>query len=409
MMSFNRMILFISCALLSLGWAVTAHAKAYRLTGGGGQLQIGGGLPLPIQITNPTATGTVFPQLLIPANTGVPIIITGTVTKTMQQKLKIPVNALSKVPVQNTLGQFGQNPSLYAVATNLGFVWPATAATLSTGARTGAKTTTFTTALGNNIRYSNPLPSKFGGPARFALSAGPAAGRIPAVPVTLYGIAVPGPGNPACTHTALGGPNPACVAALAQALPTGLAAAGGPVNNAVTTPGGTSLALLSTALGAMTVPTGTKTWPTKTMQTMTNGPGPKPGIGIGKFGTNGTVSFFAFTGGVARGFTNMASSRGFPLTTGMLTISAPFALGAPEVFTITGMDNRTAGGAGTIQLVSGSLSQRTKSGPNANRGWVRLVLIPNSEVPALSTVSLAAMAGLMLLVAGYTMRRRLFA
>jgi hypothetical protein len=409
MKSFNRMILFISCALLSLGWAVTAHAKPYRLTGGGGQIQIGGGLPLPIQLTNPAFTGTNFPPLLVPAKTGAfPAIIEGTTAMAIQQKLVIPASALSKSPVQKTLGQFGQNPTLYAVATNLGFVWPNKAATLSTGARTGAKTTTFTTALGNSIRYSNPLASKFGGPAQFAISAGPPSGRMPAVPVTIFGIAVPtgGAGNPACTHTALtpvpfpGPGNPACVAGLGQALPTGIGAFGGPVGTAapfgvsVTTPGGTSLALVSTVIGTMTV----------------NGPGPLPGVGIGKFGANGDVTFFAFTpGGSKRGFTNMASSRGFPFTTGMLTISAPLAAGAPEIFTITGMDNRTAGGAGTIQLVSGSLSQRTKSGPNANRGWVRLVLAIDPSVPALSPVSLAAMAGLMLLVAGYTMRRRLFA
>jgi hypothetical protein len=103
----------------------------------------------------------------------------------------------------------------------------------------------------------------------------------------------------------------------------------------------------------------------------------------------------------------MASSRGYPWTTGMITISA-FAAGQFELFTITGMDNRTTMGAGTIQLVSGGVSQRTQSGPNANRGWIRLVLAPLPGVPALSTPALAVTAGLMLLVAGYTMRRRLF-
>ena len=69
-MSFHRFVLFISCLLLSLGWAATVHAKAYSLTGGGAQFQVGGGLPLPIQLTNPSATGTVFPTLLIPAKAG---------------------------------------------------------------------------------------------------------------------------------------------------------------------------------------------------------------------------------------------------------------------------------------------------------------------------------------------------
>jgi hypothetical protein len=85
------------------------------------------------------------------------------------------------------------------------------------------------------------------------------------------------------------------------------------------------------------------------------------------------------------------------------------ALGAPETFTLTGMDDRTTGGAGTIQLVSGGLSQRVSSGPNANRGRIRLELGPAIGVPALSPAALAATAGLMLLAAGYAMRRRLFA
>jgi hypothetical protein len=386
-MSFHRVMLFISCLLLSFVWATTVHAKAYSLTGGGGQFQVGGGLPLPIQLTNPTATGTVFPSLLIPAKMGQ--AISGTTAMALQRKLTIPTGVLSKPPAQLTLGQFGQNPTLYAVATNLGFVWPATAAVMSTGARTGAKTTTVTTSLGNNIRYSNPLASKFGGPAQFLLSPGPAACLYTAAPVTLYGIAVPGPGNPPCVHTALttgmGGPfpgpgNPACVAGMLQALPTGLAGPGGPLGAVITTPGGTPAAVLAG--------------------------GPIPGVGIGKFGPNGTVQVFAFTpAGTMAGGTNMATSVAGPFTTGMITLSAPLAAGAPEIFTITGKDSRTAAGAGTIQLVSGALSQRTTSGPNANRGWVRLVLAAAPELPTLSPSMTVVFAMLMLATFGFAVRR----
>ena len=61
-------------------------------------------------------------------------------------------------------------------------------------------------------------------------------------------------------------------------------------------------------------------------------------------------------------------------------------------------------------MVSGSLSTRLLTGDNANRGWVKLVLVPRhvAGVPALSPAGLAATAGLMLLVAGYAMRRKLF-
>jgi hypothetical protein len=370
-------MLFTFCLLLGFGWAVTAHSKAYSLTGGGGQVQVGGGLPLPIQITNPTVTGTVFPSLQIPVKAGAAIF--GTTAMASQKKLTIPASVLTKPGTQKTLGQFRQNPTLYAVGTNLRFVWPAAPAVLSTGARTGAKTTSFGTALGNNIRYSNPLASKFGGPAQFAISSGGPTGKYSAAPATIYAIAIPGPGNPPCTHTAIGGANPACVAGLAQALPTGIAAWGGPVGTIVTTPGGTPAA---TAAG-----------------------GPVPGVGIGKFGPNGTVSFFAFTPGSNPGFTNMATSVGYPFTTGMLTISAPGAAGAPEVFMFTGKDSRTAGGAGTIQLVSASLSQRTTSGPNANRGWVQLVLLASPDVPALSPAMSVVAAMVMLTTFGYAVRR----
>ncbi|MBW1843331.1 MAG: hypothetical protein JRE38_10540 [Deltaproteobacteria bacterium] len=386
-MSFHRFMLVISCLLLSFAWVTTVHAKAYSLTGGGGQFQVGGGLPLPIQLTNPTATGTVFPSLLIPVKTGQAIL--GTSAMASQRKLIIPAGVLSKAPAQLTLGQFGQNPKLYAVATNLGFAWPAANAVMSTGARTGAKTTTLTTALGNNIRYSNPLASKFGGPAQFLLSPGPGQGRYPQVPVTLYGIAVPGAGNPPCVHTALttgmGGPfpgpgSPACVAGLAQALPTGFAGPGGPLGAVITTPGGTSAAVIAG--------------------------GPVPGVGIGAFGANGTVQFFTFTpAGTMAGFTNKATSVAAPFTTGMITLSAPFADGAPEIFTITGKDSRTAGGAGTIQLVSGALSQRTTSGPNANRGWVRLVLAAAPDLPALSPSMSVVFAVFMLATFGFAVRR----
>ena len=110
------------------------------------------------------------------------------------------------------------------------------------------------------------------------------------------------------------------------------------------------------------------------------------------------------------GPTNKASSTGYPWTTARITIQATQTgdLGK-ESFTISGADSRTAGGAGTIQLVAGSLSLRDLSGTNANRAWLRLILEPNPQVPSMSALGLAATAGLMLLTAGYAMRRRIFA
>ena len=93
----------------------------------------------------------------------------------------------------------------------------------------------------------------------------------------------------------------------------------------------------------------------------------------------------------------------------MLTIKATQATGGSESWMITGKDLRTASGQGVIQMVSGSLSLRSTTKDNANRGWIRLELVTLPGVPTMSPVGLAATAVLMLLADCYTMRRRLFA
>jgi len=385
----KRNLLSVASVILALGLASASQAATYSLqNGSGAQLHIGGGLALPVQ-TPATVMGAAFPPLLIPVKAGIQTVM-GTDMLGINRKITVPIGVLSRPAVQKTVGVFTSNPNLYAVATQLKYTWPTAPAVFSVAGRPGAATTVLAgTAAGNTIRYSpRVIGKRFGGAGRFAISPGAPDVGINASPVTIYAIAVKGPGNPPCTFPAfvgLGIPpfpgpgNAACVAAIIQAKPTGMAAIGGPVG-----------AVFASAV-----------------------PGLAPGIGGGVFGPGvqnptgppGTVSAFAF--GTMPGPGNTAMSQGFPWTTGMLTVSASLAAGGGEVFILSGADNRTQLGGGTIQMVSGALSTRAASGPNANRGWLRLKLSNTSEVPAMSdSLRLATIGILMLIGAGFVMRRR---
>jgi len=391
-MSLKRLFLCAVSVTLAIGWAGTVQAATYSLrAGSAAQLHIGGGLALPIQ---PAATigvtGQNFPPLLIPKRVGV-VTVMGTTGMATNQAITVPAGILSRQGIQKTVGVFTSNPTLYAVATNLDYTWPTAPAVFSAAGRTGAATVVFPgAAAGNSIRYSNRfLGKRFGGPGRFAISPGVPGGGLNPGPVTVYAIAIPtaGAGFPPCVHTALTPVpfpvpgNPACVGALVAAFPTGKAAIGAAVGVTATTPGGPHIA---------------------------------PNVGIGAFGPGllkplgppGTVSFFMLIPMTAS-VSNAASSDGFPWTTAMLTISAMSAMGGAEKFIISGDDNRTALGAGTLQMVSGALSTRPLSGTNANRGWVKLILADPNAVPALSDPLRLGMIGLLTLIgAGYAMRKR---
>ena len=162
--------------------------------GGGAQSHIGNGLAIPIQqaAINSVTTGTMFPMTLgVPVN-GVPIV-TGTVVKPLmtagtkmayQRKLNVPAGAIRKTAAKKTVGVKFSNPTVFAVATNLNFSWPAAPAVLSTGAAPPATRSGF----GGTLTYSNALGTRFGGPAAFAISSGdPVAGDLfPVAPVTVF-------------------------------------------------------------------------------------------------------------------------------------------------------------------------------------------------------------------------------
>jgi hypothetical protein len=300
------------------------------------------------------------PPLLIPRAPGV---INVTVTTAAPapgtgRSLMVPAGALKKEAGQLTKGVFGQNAALYAVGTNIAYTWPTANVTFNTTKRTGTLNQMYSAPgqPGNTIQYSNVKGRKFGGPAVFSLQPGPAAGHLPG-PVTIYFKVGP---DPAC-----GG----CGAILLPAYPGTKAAIGGVAQNNVNTAG---------------LPLVNLSW-------------------VGSFLANGTPGVGATQAGAPAN--NPAVSYGYPWTTGKITV---IATGGGEAFVLSGTDQRTPSGQGVVQMVSGALSNRTLSNENANRGWVRIEVgkIP-SDTPALSPVAQLGAAGLLILAAGYVVRRRI--
>jgi len=405
-MPIKRLAVWIAALLLLSPGLATANRK-FSVTGGGAQNHIGNGLALPIQAAVPNfpATPTMFPTLLIPVAPGPAPVLTGTISKPLltamatpsgpvtksgyQRALNIPTGVLAKSGA--ALVQIGvkfSNPTVFAVATNLVYNWPAAPAVFSNGAAVATTTVASGFGGGGTLTYSNALGARFGGPAAFAIAAGPPLGLFPASPVTVY--AKINTITPPCTFPMTNGMGAGCVAGILLAAPTGVGANGGVSTMTVMTPGVVIPGANIAAVKLGTAPLGT--------------------LLPGTFHTAGTamipLPFLAAMGAIP---TNMAASQGAPWTTGQVVISQPMAAGMAEVFTLEGKDSRTQSGAGTIQLVSGSVSSRAASGFNANRSWLRLTLTGIPPVPSMSPVGLTAMVALMLLGFGYAMRRRIFA
>jgi hypothetical protein len=381
-------ITFVVVVGLCLVGTAQVQAKQYSLaSGSGAQLHIGNGLALPVQTAVPALPGgNAFPPLGIPAVPGA--VVSGTVANSSNQQLTIPANVLSRPATQGTVGVFFSNNKLYAVGSSLNFQWPAAAIVLNAtnAARSAGQVLKQfgPTSGGNAIKYKERVPGKrFGGAGQFVLSPGAnsATSGVLNAAVTVYGLFPAAPTPPPCTHTALTpvpfpGPGAAgCLAGMLAAAPTGVAAAGGAWANTVATLG--LAANIKAGVGKF-------------------GPGIlKPG------GPLGTVSVWANAGAGAGTAINAASSTGFPFTTAIVSITAAAASPA-EQFIISGNDTRTAGGQGTIQMVAGAVSNRSISGPNANRAWLRLNLVEPTNTPAMSPpVRLVTVALIALLAVGY--------
>ena len=312
----------------------------YSITGGGGQTQIGDGLLLPIQPATvsgaPVGTGTLFPPLLIPPNPAKLVKQTGANPK----KMTVPPGAFRRKASPQILGVVVFNPTVFQVKTNIEFSGPGPAfgsAFFGAGGRTGAHTSVIMgiPAGSAQVRYSGSV-AQFGGPSRTKI--------VPAtvIQVWAHAEAITAP----CKHPLFGGStananDTGCIAVMVEAHPMTLGVAGAPIAApAETTPGGV---VMTKGVRVVSVPT-----------------------------SMGLVGMSAVAGMTAP-ISNMATTEGFPFTTGMITISQPAAKGSPEVFKLTGMDGRVAG-IGTISLVTGGLSNRVATGPNANRSWARYTL-----------------------------------
>jgi hypothetical protein len=346
---------------------VTASASSaqnyYSVTGGGGQTQIGDGLPLPIQVNRtlmggPIGTGTMLPPLLIPVNPDpAKAIIKQTGAAPAQMKLQPGV--LRRVPGSpKVIGLAANNPKVLQVKTRISFSGPANVKGTMTFKKDGVRTKalSFAGAPAGAVAFYSGSINRFGGPSQMRVAV-----------LSEIGVWLNVAAMLPCKHPAFGGANGSCVAPLVPVYPASLAAAGGAMTMAgkvtagvtVTTPGGPPAK--SPGVVALSIPNST--------------------------GLIAKSANLKNTGSL----TNMATSVGFPWTTGKVVLSQPSALAAFEKFTVTGKDSRSAMGVGTISLVSGALSNRKLSGPNANKSWARYTL-PEPGVALGAAAALAALA-----------------
>jgi hypothetical protein len=263
------------------------------------------------------------------------------------------------------VGLFNANPAVFSVGTKIPITFPSVAATFAAGGRSGAATATYCPGA--------PFP---GG--------------------TL--------GSPGClgpNTTASGGPTnyPGIFTYTKTAAQFGGAAAGA-IRDGATADVAFNVAELTALPCTMCVfgqqivavntrfPTG-NTWAFTQMRT---GISNTPGIFIGSVNTSGVVTNVIGPTPAGDAFPGQDStSTGGPWTTGKVSVSAP-GLVPPEVFTITGSDQRTPSGEGFISMVAGSIANRSLSNHGGNRGWMTL------EVPE-PGLGLGLMTGLGMLTA----------
>jgi hypothetical protein len=369
-MSLKAFYLRTVCVLVVLAWVGAVEAaqtprNGYSITGNA-RAQIGNGLPIPIGFTPaPNGRIVVEPGAIVFQTTG---------ADPKNQTASPGVIVVAHPGTTALLPVFANNTMVFQVKTMIPIFGPTTPGFVGTP-RTGPSTVTWcpgrplptasfnpgcaspvnplypTTGL---LRYTKTLNQIGGSGGQTALGS--------PNNIASADVAIRVGGTPPCTVTAGGAGTNRCTLAFALATPNTMALGG--------------------YFGAF-----------NTTQGMFN-----PGSAFFA-GVNGAGIITALGLAVGSGIANPAVSYGGPGTTGKMTHSARSTVqGGTEKFTRTGSDMRV-NGVGTFSSVSGGVSTRFLTGPNANRGWL------NYTIPE-PTVAAGAVAALAMLFGCHTVVRR---
>lgn len=354
---------------------VSAQAETYSLDANM-RLQIGDGLPIPIQISLAPPEGSIDEVL------GATVEQTGV---TDPLAIMIPAGALNYADAGRNIPVFNSNGELFQVHMNIDVSFPFVAATLEAGGRVGAQNVSWCPGDGP----VTGVPSTWD-PGCLDPSEGIAGGGFAGI-LKYNG-----------TLSQFGGATSSNTTGIANIALVDGGITPGVCNNGS---GNGTACIVQFALATPVANTGVNTW-----GATANDPGVAPANGrlnVSAVSSGAAKGFIIATGGLATGAgaTNAAISFFGPWTTGQITMIAPGAKGGAETFVITGYDNRV-GGVGTIQLVGASISNRDKTGTNANRGWLKMTMSEQSAVPSLSMPGMISLIGLMALSVGFAKRRK---
>jgi len=159
------------------------------------------------------------------------------------------------------------------------------------------------------------------------------------------------------------------------------------------------------------LPPGVVTQPTMvTFTQLILHPGPKLSTMLG-LTTTGTGPIFRLPAlGVSTmgmSFGQSTSEYGFAHTTGTVIVQQTAGTHGDDFFTVMGSDARTPLGAGNISTVAGGIAFRnTLAGQTPYATFHKVWMSLGPPVPSLSPAGLAAAGALLLLAAGYALRRR---